>query len=303
MKKVIELNNINKSFDYKKVMKDVSLTFNEGKIYGLIGKNGAGKSTLLKIIASLAIPNSGEIKVFNEVVNSKNTEYLRNVGVLIEEPIFYERLTVRENLKLQCSYFGFYNEDRIDEVIEELGLSEYKDKKATKLPMGIKQCVAIARAIVTKPKILLLDEPINALDPIKIMKVREILVKLNEEEGVTIIMASHILKELEAIVTDLIFINEGAVCEEVTLKELKDRCGEFIEIRLENVSKATVVLERDLGIRNYTIINENIIRVNNVLVSSKEIFKKLMENDVEVIEVKNQSKSLEEYYFELVGGM
>ena len=116
-------------------------------------------------------------------------------------------------------------------------------------------------------------------------------------------MASHILKEIEAIVTDIIFINKGAVSEEISLKELKDRCGEFIEIKVENVSNATVVLERDLGIKNYTIINENTIRINNQLVNSKQIFKKLMEKKVEVIEVKNESKSLEEYYFELVGGM
>lgn len=302
MSTIIKLDNVNKSFKDKQVLKDICQKFERGKIYGLIGKNGAGKSTLLKNIVGLVRKDSGTIVVNGEELNENSSEYLRDFGILIEEPTFYEDLTVRENLDLYCRYMGYYDFNEIDNILNEMGLEEYKETKIKKLSSGFRQRLGIARAIVTKPEVLILDEPINSLDPSKIKDVRDMLIKLNREYETTIIIASHILKELELLVDNVIFIYEGRVIQELEFKELQNKCGEYLELRVQNVSKALVILEMELGIKNYKLVNEDTIRIQNLSIPSSRIVKILVDHEVEVFELITKNLSLEEYYLDIVEG-
>jgi ABC-2 type transport system ATP-binding protein len=302
MNTMIELTNINKSFKDKKVLKNVSIKIEKGKIYGLIGENGAGKSTLLKNIVGMVKQDSGTITVNGQKLNENSSEYLRDFGILIEEPTFYTTLTVRENLDLYCRYMGYYDFNEIDNILNEMGLENHKDIKAKKLSLGLRQRLGIARAVVTKPEVLILDEPINSLDPSKIRDIRDMLLKLNREYGTTIIIASHILKELEMLVDNVVFISEGKVIEELEFKELQNKCGEYFEIVVDNASKALVILEKELGIKKYKLISEGTIRIKNLSIKSSKIVKALMDKEVEVLELTTKNLSLEDYYLNIVEG-
>ncbi|MBU5484309.1 ABC transporter ATP-binding protein [Clostridium sp. MSJ-11] len=300
MKTIIDIRNLSKSFKDKHVLKNINLNFQKGKIYGLIGENGAGKTTLLKSIVGLVKPSSGDILVNGEEINKNSSEYLRDFGVIIENPTFYDDLTVRENLEIYCRYMGYYNFGNIDNILKDFGILEYKDFKAKKLSQGLKQRLGIARAIITKPEVLILDEPINSLDLSSIKYVRDILLNLNKENGTTIIISSHILKEVEALVNQVIFMKEGNVIEEISLNELKNKCAECFYVKVNTPQRALALLERQFGIKNYRLIGEDTIKIKGLNIDSSRIIKDLMDKGVEVKEFKTEKISLEGYYFDIV---
>lgn len=299
----VSFNNVTKEFKNKAVLKGVSFNIEAGDIYGLIGENGAGKTTLLKLIVNLLKPTSGNIQVLGKEIKKDSYDYLRNIGALIDEPIFYRKLTLYENFKVHCEYLGFYDEEKLESVLKMVGLYNKKSKKIKELSFGEKQRLAIAYALITEPELLILDEPTNGLDPIAIVELREILLKLNREFNTTIIISSHAINELETLVNKVMFLKNGEIVEDGLLEEIKEKCSVYIEIEVEESSKALAILEKELNIRNMKLINKNTIRVYEDLEERKKILSTLVKNDVEVLSFNMVQISLEEYFIRKVRGI
>jgi len=199
MKYILRTNNLTKVLNNKEVVCNVNMNIKKGEIYGFLGPNGAGKTTIMKLMTNLIKPTSGEIEIFDEKLTDNSYEVLKRVGTIIEYPIFYEKLTARENLELHCEYMGYHDMKAIDRALDIVNLKNIDNKKVKEFSLGMKQRLGIARAITTKPEILILDEPINGLDPIGIKELRGIFKMLSKEYGITILISSHILSEIEEI--------------------------------------------------------------------------------------------------------
>lgn len=302
MNTIIKLNDINKIYKDKSVLKGITLNFEKGRIYGLIGENGAGKSTLLKIITGLVKKDSGIVTINSEEINELSSEYLRGFGVIIESPTFYKGLTVYENLEIYCRYMGYYDFQDIDKLLEHFGIQEYRNYKIKKLSDGLKQRLGVIRAVVTKPEVLILDEPINYIDPLTIKLVRDYLLKLNRENGTTIILSSHILKEVEAMVDEVIFIKEGRIVEEISIDELQSKCGDYFYIKVDKAEKTLALLEREFKIKDYKLIDDETVRVKLNNIDSSKVIKTLMDKEVKVKEFRSEKVSLEDYYVDIAHG-
>lgn len=299
----VSFNNVTKEFKKKAVLKGVSFNIEAGDIYGLIGENGAGKTTLLKLIVNLLKPTSGNIQVLGKEIKKDSYDYLRNIGALIDEPVFYKKLTLYENFKVHCEYLGFYDEEKLESVLRRVGLHNKKYRKIKELSFGEKQRLAIAYALITEPELLILDEPTNGLDPIAIVELREILLKLNREFNTTIIISSHAINELETLVNKVMFLKNGEIVEDGLLEEIKEKCSVYIEIEVEESSKALAILEKELNIRNMKLINKGTIRVYEALEERKKILSTLVKSDVEVLSFNMVQISLEEYFIRKVRGI
>ena len=299
----VSFNNVTKEFKNKAVLKGVSFNIEAGDIYGLIGENGAGKTTLLKLIVNLLKPTSGNIQVLGKEIKKDSYDYLRNIGALIDEPVFYKKLTLYENFKVHCEYLGFYDEEKLESGLKRVGLHNKKDRKIKELSFGEKQRLAIAYALITEPELLILDEPTNGLDPIAIVELREILLKLNREFNTTIIISSHAINELETLVNKVMFLKNGEIVEDGLLEEIKEKCSVYIEIEVEDYSKALAILEKELNIRNMKLINKGTIRVYEALEERKKILSTLVKSDVEVLSFNMVQISLEEYFIKKVRGI
>ena len=199
MSYILRTYNLTKAFDTKEVVSNVNMSIKKGEIYVFLGPNGAGKTTVMKIITNLIKPTAGDIEIFGEKLTNTSYEILKRIGTIIEYPVFYEKLTGRENLELHCEYMGFHNKKVIDETLKLVNLGRIEGKKVKNFSLGMKQRLGIARAIITKPELLILDEPFNGLDPIGIKEQRELFKMLCEEYGITILISSHILSEIEQI--------------------------------------------------------------------------------------------------------
>ncbi|WP_028594006.1 ABC transporter ATP-binding protein [Paenibacillus assamensis] len=221
MESVIRIRQLGKTYKGIESVSNVHMNIKKGEIYGFLGPNGAGKTTVMRMILNLVKPTSGEIIVLNEIVQPTSYLYLKNIGSIIEYPVFYEALTAYENLELHCEYVGYSHKVAVEEALEIVGLHRVGDKKISEFSLGMKQRLGIARAIVTKPDILILDEPINGLDPIGIKDIRELLVRLKEQLGVTILISSHIVSEIESIADTIGVINRGRLLKEVKMDEIR----------------------------------------------------------------------------------
>ncbi|HGG0416278.1 ABC transporter ATP-binding protein [Clostridium botulinum] len=297
---VLKTNELTKIYKNKKVVDNVDMNIKKGEIYGFLGPNGAGKSTILKMILNLVKPNNGKMMVFGKEVNGNNFETLKRIGSIIENPYFYNKLTGRENLELHCAYMGCHNKQRIDEVLSLVGLFDIEGKEVCNYSLGMKQRLAIARAILTKPEFLILDEPINGLDPEGIKEIRLLIKKLNEKYGTTILISSHILSEIELIADRIGIIKDGKLLKEVSMDKVHEYSSEYIELEVNNISKSGYLIEEKMGISNYKIISENKIRIYDINQSQKVISKILIQNGVELESIGKKKSTLEEYFLKLI---
>ena len=263
---VVEINNLCKTYKDTKAVAHVNMTIKKGDIYGFIGRNGAGKSTTLKMIVGLIFPTSGQIKLFGE---SRNKFTDRRIGSLIENPGLYPNLSAYDNMELKAIALGLKDKEKIIELLNLVKL-DYKSKKIVKkFSLGMKQRLAIALALLGNPDLLILDEPINGLDPEGIRQIREVIQYLNENKKMTIIISSHILGELSKIATRYGIIRDGQMIEEISAKELDQKCRDYLLLKVEQVEKAIPLLENDLGIYDYIIHENNEIRIYDNIESSK----------------------------------
>lgn len=302
MEYIIKTNNLTKTFKGIEVIKSVSIAVKKGEIYGLLGPNGAGKTTLMRILTGLVKPTAGEVEVFGEVMGNNSYEVLKRLGAIIEYPVFYDNLTARQNLKIHCEYMGYHDEKEIDKVLALVKLPGNNIKKVKEFSLGMKQRLGIARAIVTKPELLILDEPINGLDPEGIREIRDLLKLLSKEYGITILISSHILSEIEQIADTIGVVSTGRIIKEVSMNDIKAMNTEYIEIETDNCKRAGYILDKNLGIKNFKIVDGNKIRIYDSQALKNEISKELIMNDVEISSITRRSSSLEDYFLKLIKG-
>ncbi|MGE7024584.1 ABC transporter ATP-binding protein [Solibacillus cecembensis] len=299
---LIKTNQLTKVFEGKEVVSGVNMHVKKGEIYGFLGPNGAGKTTIMKMLTNLVKPTSGEIEIFGERLTNTSYEVLKRMGVIFEYPIFYEKLTAKENLELHCEYMGYYDKAGIDRALDLVKLHNVDNKKVKDFSLGMKQRLGIARAISTKPELLILDEPINGLDPIGIKELRELFKILCKEYGITLLVSSHILAEMEQMADTIGVIQEGKLIKEVSMKDINGEQTEYIELKVLDIKKATYILDHELGIKNYKVMNEHMIRIYEQTISQQEISKTLIMNDIEIESINKKHSSLEEYFLNLMNG-
>ncbi|MCP1125417.1 bacitracin ABC transporter ATP-binding protein [Bacillus sp. AFS018417] len=299
---VLKTNQLTKVFHGKEVISNVNMHVKQGEIYGFLGPNGAGKTTIMKMITNLIKPTSGEIEIFGEKLTDTSYEVLKRMGTIIEYPIFYEKLTARENLYLHCEYMGYYDKKAIDQALDLVNLHNVDDKKVKDFSLGMKQRLGIARAITTKPELLILDEPINGLDPIGIKELRELFKMLCKEYGITLLVSSHILAEMEQMADTIGVIQSGKLIKEVSMKSINGKQTEYIEVTVQDVKQAAYVLENKLRLTNFKVMNENTIRIYEARIAQQEISKTLIMNDIVIEGINKKHSSLEDYFLNLMNG-
>lgn len=302
MEYVLRTTNLSKKYKDKEVIENVNMNVKKGEIYGFLGPNGAGKTTIMKMVVNLVKPSVGEIEVFGEKLKDKSYETLKRMGSIIEYPVFYDKLTGRENLELHCEYMGYYDKNAIDKALELVNLKGIDSKPVKEFSLGMKQRLGIARAIITKPELLILDEPINGLDPIGIKEMRDILKMLNKEYNITILISSHILGEIEQIADTIGIINNGRLVKEVSMDSIRESNMEYIEVATKDYTKAAFILENDLHISNFKIIDNTFIRIYDLKLSQKDISKALILKDVEIEAISRKNNTLEDYFLNLLNG-
>ena len=241
---VIETNNLSKIYYKNKVVNSVDMHVEKGKIYGLLGKNGAGKTTTMCMLLNLTYPSEGDIFLFGKNVNNHSNEIYSNIGSIIETPGFYENLTAFENLKIISKIRGDFNSNNINSVLQMVNLDNDKSKKFKDFSLGMKQRLGIAAAIMHSPELLILDEPINGLDPFGIKEIRTLLKRLSHEFGITILISSHILSEIENIADVIGFMDNGILIEEISKEELYTRLDKFVEFEVSNIDLAVDIFKK-----------------------------------------------------------
>ena len=241
---VIETNNLSKIYYKNKVVNSVDMHVEKGKIYGLLGKNGAGKTTTMCMLLNLTYPSEGDIFLFGKNVNNHSNEIYSNIGSIIETPGFYEHLTAFENLKIISKIRGNFNPHNINSVLQMVNLDNDKSKKFKDFSLGMKQRLGIAAAIMHSPELLILDEPINGLDPFGIKEIRTLLKRLSHEFGITILISSHILSEIENIADVIGFMDNGILIEEISKEELYTRLDKFVEFEVSDIDLAVDIFKK-----------------------------------------------------------
>lgn len=295
---VLQTNNLTKKYKDFVALDNATITIHKGDIYGLIGRNGAGKTTLMKTITTLTNKTGGSFSLFGS--EEELTESKRRIGCLIESPAFFDNLTAYQNLKYYSIQKGIVDEKQIDKVLKTVDLYKERNKKFKKFSLGMKQRLGIAFAILDNPDFIILDEPINGLDPIGIKEIRDTLKRLNEEEKITILISSHILSELYLIANHFCFIDKGRIIRDISKEELDLECSKCIVIRTKDVKKATVVLEKELSTTNYKVIDNTEIRLYDYLENSAKVNKTLLSNDIEIMGIYESGISLEDYFDSLI---
>lgn len=296
---VLKTERLCKSYRNFTALDNIDMTVYRGDVYGLIGRNGAGKTTVMKIITGLTEKSGGEFEIFSKRGSAVESEK-RRIGCLIENPAFFGGLTAYQNLKYYALQKGITDLKQIDEALSLVGLTEVKNKKFRKFSLGMKQRLGIAFAMLDNPDLIILDEPINGLDPIGISELRETFRKLNTERGVTFIISSHILSELYLTANRFLIIDHGKVLKEITKDELDLECMRCVAVKTSDTKGAVTVIEK-LGITDYKVIDSTEVRIYQENVNPEELNKMLIMNNIGVSSVYETGITLEEYFKSLVG--
>lgn len=300
MEYILETNNLEKKYKNFKAISDLNIHVKKGAIYGLIGKNGAGKTTLIRLICGLQNPTSGTYSIFG--VKNTDKKILRErerIGAIVETPSIYVNMSAKDNLLEQFKLIGLPNTEAIDELLKLVGLENTGNKKAKNFSLGMKQRLGIAIALVNNPDLLILDEPINGLDPEGIIEIRELILKLNKKKKITILISSHYLDELSKIATDYGFVDNGRIIKEISSEELNKKMEHKIELKVTDIKKFSKYFEKNKII--YEVIDDNTINVYGKINLSKFI-NDLSKNDLVADEVHEKEETLENYYMNLIGG-
>lgn len=296
---ILNTKNLTKTYKKKNAVSNLNMSINKGDIYGFIGKNGAGKTTTIKMIVGLAAPTSGEITLFE---SKSLNQGRRKIGTVIEAPTFVPNLTARQNMLIQWKLLGNKNPAIIDEMLNLVGLDYVGKKKVKNFSLGMKQRLGIAMTLMGEPEFLVLDEPTNGLDPKGIVEVRELLQKLNEERGLTILISSHILSELAKLATRIGIIDDGVLLEEFSIDELDERCKSKLVVLVDNTGKAKDILAEQLNLNDYKVIDANTIEIYDKDIDSGAINTALAKNDVVVNSISTSHADLEEYFLNVIKG-
>lgn len=280
-------------------LEGVDMTVYRGDIYGLIGRNGAGKTTIMKLVTGLTEKSGGEFQIFGKEGAAACREK-RRIGSLIENPAFFTGMTAYQNLRYYALQKGIPDKEQIDEALALVNLSEVRDKKVRKFSLGMKQRLGIALALMDDPDLIILDEPINGLDPIGISELRDTFEKLSREKGVTLIISSHILSELYAVANRFLFLEKGRILKELTKEELDLECMRCHVVRTDDAPRTAALVEQAFGITDYKVIDSGELRIYDENVNPGALNKLLIRNDVNVSGIYETGISLEDYFKSLV---
>ena len=301
MNSILQTHNLTKTLGGKPIVSNVDIHIKQGEIYGFLGSNGAGKTTVMKIITNLWKPTSGSIELFGNELTPTSYEVLKRIGSIIEFPVFYDELSGKENLKLHCEYMGYYSKGSVEKALELLDLTDTGQKSVKSYSLGMKQRLGLARAILSKPEFLVLDEPTNGLDPAGMKQIRELLKMLCSEYGTTIMISSHLLSEIQNMATTIGVINHGKMIKEISMKEMTDSNLSYIELVTPNVMHALYILNEKLNISNFKLGDGNAIRIFEDNVSTQELSKTLALNDVPIDSLNKKAETLEDYFLKVTG--
>ncbi|ABS41241.1 ABC transporter ATP-binding protein [Clostridium botulinum] len=302
MENILKTYNLTRKYGTTAVVDNINMNIKKGEIYGFLGRNGAGKTTTLRMIMGLISPTKGEYELFGKKMGDR--EVFGRIGAIIETPGFYPNLTARENLDIHRRLMGIPNKEYVDEALEIVGLTNYdiKKKKVKKYSLGMKQRLGVARALLHKPELLILDEPTNGLDPVGIKEMRETLLDLNKKKEITILVSSHILGEIQQLATKIGIIHNGKLLEEIDYKSFEKKNKHYINLRVDNDKRAVTILEKSMNIKDYEVTEPNKIRIYEMLDKSNDVAKKMISEGVDVYEVNVMNDTLEDYFVRLTGG-
>lgn len=295
---ILRINDLSKTYGPKKALDGVSFEVERGKIYGFIGENGAGKTTAIRAITGLSPIENGTIELFGKSDSKGLAEARRKMGCLVESPILDMRKTAKENLMLQELLYGNKDASKADKILNRVGLGDVKNKKVGNFSLGMKQRLGIALALINDPNLLILDEPVNGLDPMGMVDVRELLVSLCRDDGITIVISSHILAELYQLATDYIIISHGHIISTLSKDELDKLCTTHIVMETEHNDEAMSILTSN-GIATMNSDEGSISIYGNV--ETKEVARLMYDHQILVTQLTKHERTLEEYYIELLG--
>ena len=299
MSYILQTSHLSKTIDGKQLVTDVNIHVKKGEVYGFLGPNGAGKTTVMKMLTNLWKPTSGTVALFGKALEKNSYEVLKRMGSIIEFPTFYDHMSGKDNLQLHCEYMGYYNKGSVEEVLQMLGLSDAADKPAGSYSLGMKQRLGIARAILCKPELVILDEPTNGLDPAGMKQIRDLFRMLCTEYGMTLMISSHLLPEIESIADTVGVIHHGKMMKEISMKEIAETNTAYIELAVEDTKKAAYVLAEKMQLSNFKIVNDSGIRIYEQGVTTQKISRELMANDVEIASISQHTETLEDYFLKI----
>ena len=300
MEYILETNQLEKTYHHFKAINDLNMHIGKGAIYGLIGKNGAGKTTLIRLICGLQNPTNGTYTIYGILNTDKQIlDVRKRMGAIIETPSIRLDATAEDNLKEQYRIMGLPSFDNLQEILKLVGLMDTGKKKAKHFSLGMKQRLGIAIALVGNPDLLILDEPINGLDPKGIIEIRELILKLNKERGITFLISSHYLDELSKIATDYGFIENGRMIQEIPKEELEKKCKKRLELEVSNIKECVKYFEEKQF--PYEVISNEKIYLYHIM-NVTELAIALSEKNCIINKFEEKEESLESYYINLMGG-
>ena len=299
---IIETRGLIKRYGDQVSVSNLDLHVQKGRIYGLLGRNGAGKTTTMKMLLGLTAPTSGTVSLFGQPLKGNETRILPRIGSLIESPGFYPNLTGTENLQIFARLRGLKSPNYIKSALELVNLP-YRDKKRyAQYSLGMKQRLAIALAVMHDPELLILDEPINGLDPIGIAEVRDFIRALCDERGKTILISSHILSEIALLADDIGIIDHGVLLEEESLVELEQKNGKVLRFTVSNATVAAQLLQKEMGVRDVAVENGRELTVRDLRLDTGAAVRRFVEAGLVVSDAHLYEDTLEDYFKRITGG-
>ncbi|WP_081300609.1 ABC transporter ATP-binding protein [Clostridium beijerinckii] len=299
---VLETKNLTKRYKNTQALDNINIKLEKGNIYGFVGQNGAGKTTLIRLITGLSFPTSGELYLFGQTGEKKLQEQRKRLGCMVETPALYPNMTAYQNLEIQRIQRGIPDKRVIEDTLELVGLKDTGKKKAKDFSLGMKQRLGIALALINDPEFLILDEPVNGLDPVGIVEIIELIKRLNKEKGMTILISSHILEELYHTANHYIIISHGNILETLTQEELNEKCKKHIAINVDDISLAATILEEELHTKNFQVMPDKTIRLYDYLDDIKSVSVALSRNNLIITGISLAGDSLEDYFIRRIGG-
>ncbi|NLJ31031.1 MAG: ABC transporter ATP-binding protein [Clostridiales bacterium] len=299
---VFEAKGLTKKYRETLALDHINLTLRRGEIYGFIGENGAGKTTTIRLITGLTFPTEGSMSLFGKSGEKELQKQRARIGCMVETPALYKNMTAEQNLEAQRIQRGIPDRQCIADTLKLVGLSDTGKKTVRHFSLGMRQRLGIAMALLSDPEFLILDEPINGLDPSGIVEVRELMKRLNRERGITVLVSSHILSELYQTATRYILLHEGRVLEELTQRELDEKCRRHIAIKTDDAAKTATVLESALHTTNFQVMPDGTVRLYDHLDNIEAVARDLSRAGLLVTGLSLAGDSLEDYFLHKIGG-
>lgn len=300
---ILSVNGLTKRYKKQIAVNNVHMHIDRGDIYGFVGENGSGKTTIIRLITGLIFPHDGEFQLFGVSNRDKEIGIARSrVGAIVESPSIYMNMSAYDNLKTQCTLLGVGNDEKIRAVLQDVGLGElYNEKKhASNFSLGMRQRLGIAMALLGDPEFLILDEPMNGLDPAGIVSIRELILKLNRERGITFLISSHILTELSLVATKYGIISKGKLIKEITAEQLHNECAKATEISADDPQKLAEVVVANAVSNQVEYTPKGVRIIGDVDLTA--LLSAVINSGVKILSVNCTETSFEEYYLSVIGG-